>query len=250
MFIMKTKETKSSPHPTALIAGVGPGLGAALVRRFAREGCRVAMMARSRQYLERLSRELEREGAVALPVPTDLTDGKQVARGFDRIHEKLGPLDILVHHASAAPWKGLLKLPPDEFEGAWRVTAYAAFLCCRHAIADMVKRGGGTVLFTGATSAVRGRRGAPAFSSAKFAARGLAESLAREFWPQGIHVAHVVIDGMIDTPRVRRSFKPKPSEPLLNPDHIAATYWHLAQQERSAWTLELDLRPHREDFFV
>ncbi|MGH7232644.1 MAG: SDR family NAD(P)-dependent oxidoreductase, partial [Nitrospiraceae bacterium] len=108
----------------------------------------------------------------------------------------------------------------------------------------------GAMIFTGATSSVRGRGGALDFSSAKFAVRGLAESLARELWPKGIHVAHVVIDGVIETPEVRRKLSPAPNEPLLNPDAIAETYWNVVTQERTSWTLELDVRPFNEDFFV
>jgi len=124
-----------------------------------------------------------------------------------------------------------------------------AFLCAREAVPDMVKLGAGAIVFTGATSSVRGRGGAVAFSSAKFAVRGLAQSLAVELWPKGIHVAHVIIDGVIDTPSVHRTYKPSAREPLLKPDAIAEAYWSLIEQERSAWTLEIDLRPNKEAFF-
>ena len=113
----------------------------------------------------------------------------------------------------------------------------------------MLKKGGGSIIFTGATSAVRGRAGALAFSSAKFATRGLASALAREVGPYGIHVAHVIVDGVIDTPGVRQRYKLSENEPLLEPDAIADTYWALVQQERSAWTFEVDVRPHNEEFF-
>lgn len=231
---------------TAVIAGAGPGLGAALARKFAAEGCRVGLFARSAPYLETLAGEI---GDSALPVPADITDPDQVENGFRQVREAFGPVDILVNHASYAVWKGLLDLTPEEFERAWRISVYGAFLCTRQAMQDMQK-GGGAILFTGATSAVRGRGGALAFSSAKFGLRGMAESLARELWPRNIHVAHIVIDGVIDTPEVRKKLAPGPDEPLLNPDDIAETYWSLVRQPRSAWTLELDVRPHNEDFFV
>ena len=124
-----------------------------------------------------------------------------------------------------------------------------AFLCAREAVSDMLKNEKGAIIFTGATSSVRGRGGAVAFSSAKFAVRGLAQSLAMELWPKGIHVAHVIIDGIIDTPRVRKSYKPSAKEPLLKPEAIADSYWNLIQQDRTAWSLEIDLRPDREAFF-
>ena len=113
----------------------------------------------------------------------------------------------------------------------------------------MLNRGAGAIVFTGATSSVRGRGGAVAFSSAKFAVRGLVQSMAVELWPKGIHVAHVIIDGVIDTPQVRKNFKPSTKEPLLQPDAIADAYWDLIKQDRSAWSLEIDLRPHKEAFF-
>ncbi|MDA2909809.1 SDR family NAD(P)-dependent oxidoreductase [Nitrospiraceae bacterium AH_259_D15_M11_P09] len=235
---------------TAVIAGVGPGLGAALVRKFAKEGCRVGMFARSAAYLQRLEAELKQQGCEALAVPVDLREPTQVAAGFRAVRESFGPVEILVHHAGSASWKGLLDLTPDELEQGWRVAVYGGFLCAREAVPDMLNKGRGTILFTGATSSVRGRGGALAFSSAKFAVRGMAESLARELWPKGIHVAHVVIDGVIDTPDVRQNYRPDADEPLLNPDAIADSYWNLVQQERSAWTMELDLRPFKEEFFV
>lgn len=234
----------------AVIAGVGPGLGASLARKFAEEGCRVALFARSTKYLRQLAEELNGRGQEVLAVPTDLTDARQVGRGFARVRKALGPVDILVSHASESAWKGLRTLSAEEFERAWRVIVYGAFLCCRESVSDMLAGRRGTILFTGATSSVRGRREALAFSSAKFGLRGLAQSLAAELWPKGIHVAHVIIDGLINTPRVRRRHKPAPGEPLLDPDEIAESYWNLVQQPRSAWTLELDLRPHREEFFV
>ncbi len=126
----------------------------------------------------------------------------------------------------------------------------AAFLCCKQAVPDMLTRGGGSILFTGATSSIRGRKGAPAFSSAKFAVRGLADALARELWPQGIHVAHIVVDGVIDTAAVRAEMPDAASGPLLNPDQMAETYWALTRQKPGAWTFELELRPKGEDFFV
>ena len=231
----------------AVVAGVGAGLGASLARRFAREGCRVALLARSAGYLDELAAEIDGEhGAkTALALPCDLARPEPIATAFERVRTELGPIDLLVNHASGGGGPrggGLLELEPGDFEQAWRVGVYGALLCSREAAGDMLKPGrdGGTILFTGATSSVRG--GGIAFSSAKFASRGLAQSLARELWPRGIHVAHVVIDGGIGDPA-------DGAEPLLDPDAMATVYWQLACQERSAWTLELDLRPHREKFF-
>src|SRR5881398_403955 len=142
-----------------------------------------------------------------------------------------------------------MQTSPEQFERSWRIGVYGAFLCAREAVLDMLELRAGAIIFTGATSSVRGRGGAVAFSSAKFAVRGLAQSLAVELWPKGIHVAHVVIDGVIDTPKVRKTYKPSAKEPLLKPEAFADSYWDLIQQERSAWSLEIDLRPNKETFF-
>jgi NAD(P)-dependent dehydrogenase (short-subunit alcohol dehydrogenase family) len=155
---------------------------------------------------------------------------------------------VLVNHASGGAWEGVTDLDPAAFEHAWRVSAYGGLLCSQDALEDMLDGDGGTIIFTGATSAVRGRGGAAGFSSAKFAARGLAESMAREFGPEGVHVAHVVIDGQILTPGVEDEYPERETAEFLDPDEIAASYWHLVEQDESAWTLELDLRPHVEDF--
>ncbi len=234
----------------AVISGVGSGLGAALARKFAQEGCSVALLARSNAYIHNLKTKLEEIGATAVAIPTDITDAEQVTQSFVQIREELGTPDILINHAGNAAWGNFANLTPEAFEGSWRVCTFGAFLCSKQVVPGMLEKGGGTILFTGATSSVRGRAGALAFSSAKFAMRGLASALAREMGPHGIHVAHVIIDGVIDTPGVRQRYKLKPNEPLLNPDAIADTYWALVQQEQSAWSFEVDVRPYNEEFFT
>lgn len=226
---------------TAVVAGVGPGLGAAIARTFASEGCQVALLARSVDFLQDLADEL---GDGALAVPTDLAEPAEVHHAFETVRDELGPVDVLVNHASGSAWKGLQDLSVEEFQRAWEVAARGGFVCSQEAVSDMLAGDGGTVIFTGATSSVRGRRGALGFSSAKFAVRGMAESMARELGPKGVHVAHVVLDGGI-LPPDRDVDDP---EAYLDPDAIARSYWHLVEQERSAWTLELDLRPHVEEF--
>jgi NAD(P)-dependent dehydrogenase (short-subunit alcohol dehydrogenase family) len=233
---------------TAVVAGVGPGLGAALVRKFVAEGCRVGMLARSRDYLEELQDELGEENALA--VPADITRDGAVASAFAQVKDRFGPVDILVNHASLSNWKGLMQITPAEFERAWRVTVLGALHCSRVAATDMLTDNrGGTILFSGATSSIRGRQGAIDFSSAKFGLRGLADSMARELWPLGVHVAHVLIDGIIDTARVQEQMNPDPDEPMLKPNDIAAVYWSLVEQQRSAWSFELEVRPHTEEFY-
>jgi NAD(P)-dependent dehydrogenase (short-subunit alcohol dehydrogenase family) len=230
----------------AIVAGVGPGLGAALVRKFASEGCGVGMFARSPEFIGELATEI---GTAALAIPTDISDSKQVAVGFQKVRQQLGPVEILIANAGGSVGEGLMETSPEQFERSWRIGVCGAFLCAREAVLDMLELGAGTMIFTGATSSVRGRGGAVAFSSAKFAVRGLAQSLAVELWPKDIHVAHVIIDGVIGTPEVRKRHKGSAKELLLSPVAIAEAYWNLIQQDRSAWSLETDLRPNKEAFF-
>jgi len=229
---------------TAVVAGVGPGLGASVARTFAREGCDVALLARTESHLQDLATELDGTDGAGLAVPTDITDRDDVEDAFDRIRTAFGPVDVLVVNASGGAWKGLRDIDVDEFDRAMAVGTRGGLLCSQAAVNDMLDGDGGTIIFTGATSAVRGREGAVGFSAAKFAVRGMAESMARELGPEGIHVAHVVIDGGIEPPD-RAVDDP---EEYLDPDAIAESYWHLVEQDRSAWTLELDLRPHVEEF--
>ena len=235
---------------TAVISGVGPGLGASLVRRFASEGCQVGLLARSPDYIETLAAELQASGTKAIALPTDITNAQIVESSFSRIREELGTVDILINHAGNAAWGEFSELTAEDFYRSWQVCAFGSFLCAQSVVPDMVEKGSGAILFTGATSAIRGRPGAIAFSSAKFAVRGLAWALARELGPKGIHVAHIIIDGVIDTPNVRERYPLSEDEPLLLPDDIAEAYWGLIQQPRSAWSFELDLRPHNEEFFT
>jgi len=215
---------------TVVIAGVGPGLGESLARTFAAEGCQVALFARSAEYIEDLVNDLPDAGE-GLAVQTDLTDVDQIRAGFDAVREAFGPVDVLVNHASAANWKGLMDSDVEEFEQAWAVNGRGAFVCSQEAVGDMLETGGGTVIFTGATSAVRSLGGSIGCTAAKFAARGMAMDIAQEFGPEGIHVAHVVIDGQIDGQTVRERFPERDESTFLDPDEMAETYWHLVEQD-------------------
>ena len=226
---------------TVVVAGVGPGLGASIAEAFAAEGCRVGLLARTESYVESLAADLPTE---SVGVEADLTDPGAVRDAFEAVRAELGPVDVLVNHASGGAWKGLTELSVDELDHALAVGVRGGFVCAQEAVDDMLDGDGGTVILTGATSAVRGRGGALAFSAAKFGVRGMAESMARELGPEGIHVAHVVVDGGILPP----GGDVDDPESYLDPDEIARNYVHLAEQERSAWTLELDLRPHVEEF--
>lgn len=229
---------------TAVIAGVGPGLGEAVARRFAHEGLDVALFARTADRIESLANALNRTDGRGLAVPTDLADPGDVEAGFAAVRAELGPVDILVYNASAAPWAGLAEIELGDLDRALDVGVRGFVDCAKRAATDMRGRSGGTVILTGATTSVRGREGAVGFSAAKFGARGVAESMARELGPEGIHVAHVVLDGGIRPPDEDVS----DPEAYLDPDAIADTYWDLVEQDRAAWTLELDLRPHVEEF--
>jgi NAD(P)-dependent dehydrogenase (short-subunit alcohol dehydrogenase family) len=231
----------------ALITGVGPGLGAALARRFAREGFKLGLVARKADFIEALAREISASGSQASAVTADVGRPAEAIAAVEQVRTSLGAIGVLIHNASSALGQGLSGTTPGDFEECWRVTTLGGFVYAREIAADMIASGSGVMLFTGATSSVRGG-GWLAFSSAKFALRGLVQSLARELWPRGVHVAHVVIDGLIAPPGTAAG---QPSdEPFLDPSRIADAYWHLANQDRSAWTLELDLRPHTEQFYV
>ncbi|WP_256545133.1 SDR family NAD(P)-dependent oxidoreductase [Halobellus inordinatus] len=215
---------------TAVIAGVGSGLGESLARRFAAEGCRVALFARTADFIEELAADLPEPGE-GLAVPTDLRDVEAIREGFDTVRAEFGSVDVLVNHASGASWKGLMDSSVEEFEGAWEVGGRGAFVCSKEAVGDMLDSGGGTVIFTGATSAVRSLGGTISFTAAKFAARGMAMDIAQEFGPEGVHVAHVVIDGQIDGPNARERFPDRSEDTFLDPDEMAETYWHLVEQD-------------------
>jgi len=215
---------------TAVIAGVGPGLGSSIARKFAEEGCQVALFARTAEFVEDLADDLPDPGE-GLAVPTDLRDVEAVREAFETVREAFGPVDVLVNHASAASWQGLLDSSVEEFERAWEVGGRGAFVASQEAVGDMVETGGGTVLFTGATSAVRSLGGTIGFTAAKFAARGMAMDVAQEYGPEGVHVAHVVVDGQIDNPHTRERLPDREPDTFLNPDRMAETYWHLVEQD-------------------
>jgi len=233
---------------TAAILGVGPGLGAAVARRFAREGFAVALMARREGSVAGVREEIEGAGGTALPVSADATDPASVAAAFDHIRSNLGAPEVFVYNAGAFQMGGILDLSPEKFDECFKANCAGAFYAAQQVLPAMVEARRGTVLLTGATAALRGGARFSALAVGKFGLRALAQSMAREFGPQGIHVAHVVVDGQIDTPRVREMSPDREDHTMLSPDAIAETYWQLHSQDRTAWTLELDLRPAVESF--
>ena len=235
------------PQPIAVVVGVGPGLGTALARRFAAEYA-VAILARQRDYLATVVKEIEGAGGRALAVPTDVSQAEQIETAFATVRSELGTPEVLLYNAAMRPFGRLLETKPSTFENTWRVSVFGAFLCAQQAVPYMLAKGKGVILFTGATAGIKPFPTSAAFGPAKFALRGLAQVLARDLGPRGIHVAYINVDGAIDMPAIRQRFPDLKAEDLLKPSAIAETYWHLAHQDRSAWTQDLDVRPFKEKF--
>ncbi len=235
-----------SESETAIVVGVGPGLGFALVKAFAGAGMAVAMAARDEQRLAAL--ETGDFGGQVKAYPCDSTDPGAVESLFERASAELGEPDLVVYNAGAFRPGGILDIAAEEFERCWQVGCLGGFLVGQAAAKRMVPRGQGTILFTGATAALRGSANFANLAVPKFGLRALAQSMARELGPRGIHVAHVVIDGQIDSERSHHLLEERGPDSLLAPDDIAETYLQLHRQAKSAWTQELDLRPWVERF--
>jgi NAD(P)-dependent dehydrogenase (short-subunit alcohol dehydrogenase family) len=231
----------SQPYASALIVGAGHGLSAALARAFAQAGMSVALAARSPEKLDRLAREVD-----ARVFACDAAQHAAVERLFADLDATRGAPEVVVYNASYRTRGAFPELDPQEVERALAVTAYGAFLVAQQAVRRMLPRGGGAILFTGASASVKGYAQSAPFAMGKFALRGLAQSMARELSPRGIHVAHFVIDGAIRSER--RPEAPDKPDGTLDPAAIAATYLHVLQQPRSAWTSEVELRPWTEQF--
>ncbi len=230
-----------SAYRTAFIVGAGSGLSASLARLLHVEGLQVALGARRAERLAALAAETG-----ALPVPTDAQDPASVAAAFERVESRLGAPDVVVYNASARLRGPFVDLEATAVRSVLEVTAYGGFLVAQQAARRMLPNGRGAILFTGASASIKGYAQSAPFAMGKFALRGLAQSLARELAPRGIHVAHFVIDGGI-----RSALRPDPAgspDSLLDPDAIARTYLHVLRQDRSAWTSEVELRPWVESF--
>lgn len=236
----------------ALVIGAGDSLGGAIARRFAQDGFEVCLGRRNGDKLAPLVEQITAEGGVAHPCAIDARKEEQVIELFDEIERNIGPLEVVVFNPGANIRFSILEMTSRKYYKVWEMACFAGFLTGREAARRMVPRGRGTILFSGATASVRGGSGFSAFAGAKMALRGLAQSMARELGPQGIHVAHVIIDGAIDTPWIREMFPDmvasKPEDGLLAPDDIAETYFQIYKQPRTAWTFETDLRPYCEEW--
>jgi NAD(P)-dependent dehydrogenase (short-subunit alcohol dehydrogenase family) len=226
----------------ALIVGVGSGLSASLAKLFAREGMRVALAARDVEKIKPLASEISAETFAC-----DTGEPDQVAKLFDNVTAKLGEPTLVVFNAGARGRGSIVDLDPEQVKRGWLIGAFGGFLVGQQAAKRMLRLGCGTILFTGATASVKGFSGSAPFAMAKFSLRGLAQSMARELAPKGIHVAHVVIDGGISSSYAEGDAD-RASDRWLDPDAIAESYLQLHRQHRSAWTWELEVRPWLEKF--
>jgi NAD(P)-dependent dehydrogenase (short-subunit alcohol dehydrogenase family) len=243
------------PDPTpkaALVIGAGDATGGAIARRFARGGYIACVSRRSTDKLEPLVQRIRADGGQAHGFGSDARKEVEVAALFQRIEAEIAPIEVVVFNIGANVRFGITETTERVYRKVWEMAALAGFLVGREAARAMLPRKRGTILFTGATASLRGAAGFCAFAGAKHALRALAQSMARELGPQGIHVAHVVIDGAIDTAFIAENFPDryamKSRDGILDPEAIAESYWQLHQQHRSAWTHELDLRPWMEHF--
>jgi NAD(P)-dependent dehydrogenase (short-subunit alcohol dehydrogenase family) len=239
---------------SALIIGAGDATGGAIARAFARDGLTVCVSRRLRNadQLEALAAAIRNEGYAAHAFPADARDEAAMVKLVETVERDIGPIEVAVFNVGANVRFGVTDTSAQVYRKVWEMACFAGFLMGREVAKHMIPRGRGTIIFTGATASLRGGAGFSAFSGAKAALRMLAQSMARELGPQGIHVAHVVIDGGIDTEFVR-GLRPdfdalKARDGVLSPDAIAANYVTLHHQHRSAWTHELDLRPWIESF--
>jgi NAD(P)-dependent dehydrogenase (short-subunit alcohol dehydrogenase family) len=237
---------------TAVIAGVGEGMGLALSKRFAAGGYSVVMLARNEEKFAGYEKMIHDQGGKAVGMKLDTRNEQEIVSVLDRVEKDVGPIEVAIYNAGAQHRKALLEITADAFEKVWRLACLGGFVFGREAIRRMLLRKSGTVLFTGATSSLRGGPNFAAFASAKFGLRAVAQSMAREFGPQGIHVASVFIDGAIDMPAIHKMFpdmvKNMPPNGLLSPDAVAETYFQVHRQHPSAWTHEADIRPFCEKF--
>ena len=232
----------------ALVIGAGTSLGSAVARCFAKEGLTAVVARRSGEELATLKKEIEDFGGICHPFSLDARKEEDVTNLINKIENEIGEIEVAVYNIGANIKFGITETTSQKYHKVWEMAAFGAFLMGREVAKKMIPRKKGTIIFTGATASVRGGDGFAAFAGAKHAKRALAQSMARELGPKGIHVAHVIIDGAIDTPWIKKLFpdyfkEKKKIDGLMNPDDIARNYIMLHKQPRNAWTQELDLRP-------
>ena len=242
----------SKEKRSCLVIGAGDATGGAIAKRFAAEGYVTVPVRRKLEHLDELAAEITDSGGEVVPIGCDARDEEQMVALFNRIEKEIAPLEVVVFNIGANVRFPFAEIEVRKFRKIWELACFAGFLTCREAARHMVPRGKGTVLVTGASASLKGYSEGAAFASAKFALRGMTQGMARELSPKGIHVAHIVIDGAIDTEFIRefwpKAYEKKDQDGILNPDHIAENYWHIHCQPRDAWTHELDIRPWMESF--
>lgn len=240
----------SDKPKVCLVIGAGDATGGAIARRFAREGYVTCVTRRDAEKLAPLKARIEDEGGVCHAFGSDAREEEEVIKLFTHIEADIGPIEVFVFNIGGNVRFPITEMTSRVYRKVWEMCAFAGFLTGREAARVMLPRGRGTMIFTGATASLRGGSGFAAFAGGKHALRALSQSMARELGPQGIHVAHTVIDGGIDTPFIKEMFperyKLKDEDGILNPEAIAENYWHLHNQPRSAWTYEMDMRPWME----
>ena len=225
-----------------VITGVGAGNGASFSRRFTREGYRVVMLARNLAYLETLAKEIP--GSVAMEC--DVRDPGAIQQVFARIHEEIGTVDTLIYNAGAGEWTSIMDTSLEGMQSSWATNTLGLVACAQQVIPSMTENGEGNIMVIGATASLRGGAQSTAFASAKAAQRSVAQSMARDLGPKGIHVGYLIIDGIIDIERTRERFPDRADDFFMQPDAIADSVYALTQQDRSAWAFEIDLRPYGE----
>ncbi len=228
--------------PLAIVTGVGPGTGSALVRRFVAGDYRVAMLARDRARLDALAAELPS----TMPVPCDVSDVVALHRALTDIDTQFGPPRVVVHNAVGGAFGNFREIAPEALRANFEVNVMALLHLARHVAPSMISAGGGALVVTGNTSALRGKANFAGFAPTKAAQRILAESIARDLGPKGIHVAYLVIDAVIDVPWTRKKFKEASDDFFIKPSAIADEVYHIAHQDRSAWSFLSEVRPYRE----
>ena len=243
-----TDTTKKS----ILVIGAGDATGGAIARRFAREGYIACVTRRSADKLAPLVAQIKAEGGEAHGFGSDARKEEEMVALVEKIERDIAPISVAVFNIGANVRFGITETTARVYFKVWEMACFSGFLMGREVAKVMLTRGSGTIIFTGATASLRGREGFAAFAGAKHALRALAQSMARELWPKGIHVAHPVIDGAIDTEFIRSNFPDryaqKEQQGIVNPDSIAEAYWQIHTQPRDAWTHELDLRPWMESW--
>jgi NAD(P)-dependent dehydrogenase (short-subunit alcohol dehydrogenase family) len=232
----------SKTSPVALVTGVGPGTGAAISRRFALGGYKVAMLARTPGRLQALEREI----ANAKGYPCDVTDESQLDSVIDTVRRDLGTPKVLIHNAVGGAFGNFMEIDPKVLDRNFQVNTMALLYLARRLAPAMVEAGQGAIVASGNTSALRGKPSFAGFAPTKAAQRILAESIARELGPKGVHVAYVVIDAVIDLDWTRQRFRDAPDDFFIKPSAIADEIWHVVHQDRSAWSFNVEIRPFRE----